>query len=295
MSWRVTNWPQTLFIGIGITVAYFFVFGLSFTEGSFSWRLPIAMQIAPALAICVIVFGVPESPRWLAQEGRSDESTNTLSYVFDLPVNDPYVVGERDAILQAVLLEGTERFNWKVLFVKDAVKTNYRVLLAFLVLFMNQVGYDNYRHLMHTATDSCMVQWTGINVIVFYAPTVLEQNVGLDRTMALVVSGCIQFCFVVGSVVPAWGLDKIGRRKLMMFGSFGMALSMMIVAILLSFHGTEEQLPTSQASIAFLITVEFLHPISSVPFLAYHGGSLCFVLVPVSAQFLGATVPKFSL
>lgn len=43
----------------------------------------------------------------------------------------------------------------------------------------------------------------------------------------------------------------------MMFGSLGMAVSMMLVAILLSFHGTEKQLPTSQASIAFLITVEF--------------------------------------
>ena len=218
------------------------------------------MQIDPALVICGIVFGVPKSPRWLAQKGRSDESTNTLSYVFDLPVNDPYVVGERDAILHAVLLESTEHFNWKLLFIKDAVKTNYRVLLAFLVLFMNQVSYDHSRYLMNTAADSCMTQWTGINVIVFYAPTVLEQNVGLDRTMALVVSGCIQFCFVVGSVFPAWGLDKIGRRKLMMFGSSGMALSMMMVAILLSFHGTEKQLPTSQASIAFLITVEFLPP-----------------------------------
>lgn len=99
-------------------------------------------------------------------------------------------------------------------------------------------------------------------MIVFYAPTVLEQDVGLERTMALIVSGCIQFCFVVGSIVPAWGLDKLGRRKLMMLGSFGMALSMMMVAILLSFHGTAKQAQTSQASIAFLITVQSLplHP-----------------------------------
>lgn len=131
-------------------------------------------------------------------------------------------------------------------------------------------------------------------MIVFYAPTVLEQNVGLERTMALVVSGCIQFCFVVGSIVPAWGLDKLGRRKLMMFGSFGMALSMMMVAILLSFHGTAKQVQTSQASIAFLITVQSL-PVSSISLLsADQGDSLCFALVPVSVLFLGATVLKFS-
>ena len=100
-------------------------------------------------------------------------------------------------------------------------------------------------------------------MIVFYAPTVLEQNVGLERTTALVVSGCIQFCFVVGCILPAWGLDKIGRRKLLMFGSLGMALSMMMVAILLSFHGTKMQRPTSQASIAFFITVGLIGSIVS--------------------------------
>lgn len=144
-------------------------------------------------------------------------------------------------------------------------------------------------------TDDCLLhKWTGINVIVFYAPTVLEQNVGLDRATALVVSGCIQFCFVVGSIVPALGLDKLGRRKLMMLGSFGMGISMMMIAILLSFYGTEKQPQTSQASIAFLITVESF-PISSI-FLPStdRDDSLCCALVPVSVQFPGATVLKFS-
>lgn len=64
---------------------------------------------------------------------------------------------------------------------------------------------------------------------------------------------------------------------------------MMMIAILLSFHGTEKQLQTSQASTAFLII-----PISSI-FLPStdQGGSLYFALVPVSAQFPGATVLKF--
>ncbi|KAF9887915.1 hypothetical protein FE257_009437 [Aspergillus nanangensis] len=225
---------EVLFTGLGITIAYFFVFGLSYTDGPLSWRLPIAGQILPALAICVLVFGVPESPRWLVKQGRADESTGILAYVFGLPEDDPYVVSERDGMLNAVAIEEENPFRWSQILKPDAVKTNYRIGLAFLVLFMNQ--------------------WAGINIIVFYAPTILEVNVGLERTIALAVAGCVQFSFAVGSLVPALGLDRFGRRNLMMIGSFGMAISMMMVSVLLSFRGTDKQDQTSKASIAFLVT-----------------------------------------
>lgn len=86
----------------------------------------------------------------------------------------------------------------------------------------------------------------------------LETNVGLARNTALVVGGCINLAFVVGSLVPALGSDKWGRKKPMMFGAFGMGLSMMMVAILLSFNGTAKAHTTSQASIAFFLTVSGL-------------------------------------
>lgn len=112
------------------------------------------MQIVPALATCVVVFGVPESPRWLAQKGRSDEVVHTLCYVFDLPGDDPYIIRERDAIFNAISLEDAGRFRLKALFVKDAIRTNYRVLLSFLVLFMNQV---RQLHAHNSVTDSTAV------------------------------------------------------------------------------------------------------------------------------------------
>lgn len=47
----------------------------------------------------------------------------------------------------------------------------------------------------------------------FYIGTVLEVNVGLPRSTALVAGGCINLAFAVGSLVPALFLDRIGRRK----------------------------------------------------------------------------------
>lgn len=92
--------------------------------------------------------------------------------------------------------------------------------------------------------------------MVFYAPTVLETNVGLDRNTALVVGGCLNLAFVIGSLVPALGADHLGRKKPMMAGSAGMGLSMMVIAILLSFKGTDREASAAKASIAFFLTVK---------------------------------------
>ncbi|OGM41049.1 hypothetical protein ABOM_010232 [Aspergillus bombycis] len=224
---------EVLFIGLGITIAYFFVFGLSFTDGPLSWRLPIAAQVVPALAICILVFGVPESPRWLMKMGKREEAISVLTYVINADPDDAYVAGEHHAMMSAVALEEENAFQWRHIFKPDPLRTGYRVGLASLALFMNQ--------------------WAGINVIVFYAPTILENSIGLERTVALAVAGCVQFAFVVGSLVPSLGLDRLGRRQPMMIGSVGMAISMLLVSVLMSFNGTDKQEHTSKASIAFLI------------------------------------------
>jgi MFS family permease len=89
-------------------------------------------------------------------------------------------------------------------------------------------------------------------VIVFYATVVLE-SVGLSRNSAIIAGGCLNLAFAVGSLVPALGADKLGRKKPMMFGAAGMGISMMLVAILLSFQGKAQAQPTGEAAIAFLI------------------------------------------
>ena len=69
--------------------------------------------------------------------------------------------------------------------------------------------------------------------------------------------------FFFGSLVPTFFLDKLGRRRPMMWGSLGLALSMMMISILLSFHGNPKysdsvQKATSSASVAFFFTYMFI-------------------------------------
>ncbi|PQE10857.1 sugar transporter protein [Rutstroemia sp. NJR-2017a BBW] len=221
---------EVLFTGLGVSGAYFFVYGMSHVGGPLAWRLPIACQVIFALIVSILMVGLPETPRWLMEKGRIEEAEVVMTKIFGLPKEDEYIRAEKTAIITAIEMELATPFEWTKLFKTDRMATGWRVFLACLVLFMNQ--------------------WAGINVIVFYAPTVLETNVGLSKDTSLVVGGCINLAFAIGSIVPSIGLDKMGRRKPMMIGSFGMGLSMMMIAILLSF----EKPGTSKAAIAFFLT-----------------------------------------
>ena len=55
---------EPLFVGVGIVIAYFFDYGMSYVGGPISWRLPIACQMIFCFVVIVMVCGIPESPRW---------------------------------------------------------------------------------------------------------------------------------------------------------------------------------------------------------------------------------------
>ena len=94
----------------------------------------------------------------------------------------------------------------------------------------------------------------GINLVVYYVPEALEQNVKLSRNLSLIIGGCIQTMFVIGSFYPTFYSDKVGRRKPMMWGSLGLGISMMMIAILLSFQGTSKEKACASAAVAFFFT-----------------------------------------
>lgn len=89
---------------------------------------------------------------------------------------------------------------------------------------------------------------------VYFVPTALQDNVGLSRNMALIIGGCVQVMFIVGSFYPVFFVDRVGRRQPMMWGSLGLGISMMMIAVLLSFKGTSVEKATSSAAITFFFT-----------------------------------------
>lgn len=92
----------------------------------------------------MLVWGLPESPRWLANRGREQEAVEVLCAVFDRQPNDPFIVEQILEIREAVSVErhaGAQKISG--LFKDDRVKTRRRVILAWFMLFMNQLSGIN--------------------------------------------------------------------------------------------------------------------------------------------------------
>ena len=143
---------EVLCIGVGIVAAYWIDFGMSYTLGSIAWRLPISLQLILAISVIILLFGLPESPRWLCKRGREREAIEVMCRVFDLPEHDEYIQLEMRNIRHAIEIEtkaGAQSLT--ALFKSDELKTRRRVILAYIGLFMNQLS--------------------GINLVVYYMPS----------------------------------------------------------------------------------------------------------------------------
>lgn len=185
---------EPLFVGVGIEIAYWFDYGMSFVPGSIAWRLPIACQMIFAFIVIAMVFGLPESPRYLYAHGKEEEALAILCKVYDRPADDAKIAKEQGEILEALKIEKEHgEYRWSNLLKRDEVQTGRRVLLAYGMQFMNQMG--------------------GINLVVYYITSVLQLNVGLSRQLSLLLGGVINAMFFFGSLFPTFFLVRITGYK----------------------------------------------------------------------------------
>lgn len=94
-----------------------------------------------------------------------------------------------------------------------------------------------------------------INLVVYYMPTVLVDSVGLSTNTAQLIAGFVELMFPVGNLLPAFFLDRLGRRPTMIYGCAGLSFCMVMITILLSIGSKA----TSSAAIGFFFLVCY-HP-----------------------------------
>lgn len=185
-------------IVFGIFVAYFSNLWLQGFDGANDWRWMLGVEAIPALIYCVLVFGVPKSPRWLTLNiGHDEEALSILGLIY--PGNE--AVEKLNEIKEELTTTVKKSAN---IFTKTY---SFPLMLAFLVAFFNQLS--------------------GINFLLYYAPEIFGRAGIEDPFLASVYVGLANLIF---TIVGMSLIDKFGRRQLLIIGSIGYIISLSVVS-----------------------------------------------------------------
>jgi SP family sugar porter-like MFS transporter len=163
-------------------------------NGQWGWRWMFWMENIPALAFFILMFIVPESPRWLAQQRQFDKAEKILSKIGGASYG-------KHALSQIKQSFGTE-----------VSKVSFKNLLA-----------PNLRNVMVIGIVLAVFQqWCGINVIFNYAEEVFSAaGYGVsDILFNIVITGGVNLIF---TFIAIYTVDRLGRRALMLTGAGGLA------------------------------------------------------------------------
>lgn len=75
-----------------------------------------------------------------------------------------------------------------------------------------------------------MQQLSGINLITYYAPSIFQSSVGLSHDLSMLLAGFNGVAYFLSSLVPIWVIDRLGRRRLMLFAAAGQCVCMAVLA-----------------------------------------------------------------
>lgn len=167
--------------------------------GAEPWRWMLGVQAIPAFLYFVLVFFIPESPRWLVTvKGDLQSPVPTLKVMDpDTPINEQIRQIQADHIKVE-----TKESIW------DS-KYRFPLILAFFISFFNQ--------------------FSGINAFLYYAPRIFE-IAGIEASGALLSSIGVGITNLIFTYVGLMLIDRLGRRQLMFIGSVGYIISLSLVS-----------------------------------------------------------------
>lgn len=189
-----------LMITIGILLSY--IVGVIFApiEG---WRWMFGVALVPALVLGIGMFTLPESPRWLFEHGQRDKARSVLGRS-----RSPEEVDQEIQEMQQIKSEGNQE-----------ERVSYSELLAPFVRPALIIGIGL----------AIFQQITGINTVIYYAPTIL-QGVGFSEGGAIAASALGVGLVNVGFTILALRIiDRVGRRPLLIVGLIGMTISLALL------------------------------------------------------------------
>lgn len=224
---RMIMMEGTLIV-VGVSIAYWVDLALFFVNwSSAQWRAPIALQLVFEIIVVTCIGFLPESPRWLVKHGRNAEAMAVISAMEDKPPTDPEVQRTYYGIREAVAVETSSQGSLREL------TTGGRS--------------QNFRRTSIAVACQMMQQLTGINLVTYYA-TIVFQRLGLSDVNARITAAANGTEYFLASFIAYYAIDYVGRRQLMLIGTIGQCIVMVLLAIL----GYINNKPAQIASVVML-------------------------------------------
>lgn len=188
-------------IVLGIVMAYISNYLIGTAGLPEDWRWMLGVEGIPALIYSVMIFRIPESPRWLIAKFNDQVKAREI-----LTRTDPDGVDEAIRLAIAEEKSMKQKAGFRDLFNSRFFSST---MLAVLIAFFNQVS--------------------GINAIIYFAPRIFEMA-GISTENALISTIGIGLVNLFATFFGLYLIDRLGRKKLMYIGSFGYIIFLGLMA-----------------------------------------------------------------
>ena len=184
------------------------------------WRGMLGYETIPDLLFLLVIFFIPESPRWLIVKGREDEAGNVLSRIYPSPEG----VSAQLALTRASIA-GEVKSEWKAL-LEPGIRT--AVLLGSAIAILGQ--------------------FMGVNAVLYYGPEIFKDAGFQDPLFSTVLVGVVN---MLTTVIALLIIDRVGRKQLVYWGVSGMIVCLLMIALYF--------LPSTQLPTWFMLTFFLLY------------------------------------
>ncbi|EAT92462.1 hypothetical protein HBH56_139180 [Parastagonospora nodorum] len=229
---------QQLSITLGIMISFWIDYGTNFIGGTgrsqkeAAWLLPLCLQLVPAVLLGVGMIFMPFSPRWLVHHDREPEAQRVLAQLRSLPEEHELIELEFAEIKAQSLFEKKSlRENFPHLQDMSALSTFKLQFVAIGSLFTTR---GMFKRVIIATMTMFFQQWTGINAILYYAPTIFS-GLGLSsNSVSLLATGVVGIVMFIATIPAVMYVDSWGRKPVLVIGAIGMALCHFIIAAIVA-------------------------------------------------------------
>ncbi|EIW83360.1 D-xylose-proton symporter [Coniophora puteana RWD-64-598 SS2] len=224
-----------------------------------SWRIPVGLQLVPAICLGIGMIFMPYSPRWLMEQGRETEALATLSRLRRRPED------ARSVQLEFLEIKAEVRYAAEARGAKEGQHGRVgRALANYMALVSS---WPKFKRLAVGCLVMFYQQFMGCNAIIYYAPTIFGQ-LGLDpTTTSLLATGVYGIVNTLSTLPAVVLLDSTGRRPLLMSGAIGCFAALVVVGSLVAAFSDDwpNHMTAGRAAIAFVFIYDVNFSYSYAP------------------------------